>query len=133
MKLRKTRLSAVLTSLILLSASAAISAQEPKYKADVPTSVTTPDKVHTELLGDLEFFDGMPDKATVKKAYDFLDFSRGTEAFLNGIPAASVYALLEGFKEAGSSRVTWASSRPDGRPLALPDPQLDHRVRDDRD
>jgi len=76
-------------------------AQEPTFAGKVPESVTTPDKVHTELLGDLEFFDGMPSEATVEKAYDFLDFSRGAEAFLNGIPAASVYALLEGFKEAG--------------------------------
>jgi hypothetical protein len=76
-------------------------AQQPKYAANVPDAVKTPDKVHTELLGDLEFFDGAPSKATVKKAYDFLDFSRGTEAFLSGIPAASIYAMLEGFKEAG--------------------------------
>ena len=97
----RAQVSGVLRALLFLSASAAISAREPEYKASVPTSVTTPDKVQTELLGDLEFFDGMPNKETVEKAYDFLDFSRGTEAFLNGIPAASVYGLLEGFKEAG--------------------------------
>ena len=74
---------------------------KPEYSANVPESITTPDKVQTELLGDLEFFDGMPSKETVKKAYDFLDFSRGTEAFLNGIPAASIYAALEGLREAG--------------------------------
>ena len=27
----------------------------------------------TELLGELDFFDGMPSEATVKKTYDFLD------------------------------------------------------------
>jgi hypothetical protein len=85
----------------LLLVSTIVSAQEPKYAAKIPDSVKTPDKVHTELLGDLNFFDGAPSKATVKKVYDFLDFSRGTEAFLNGIPAASIYALLEGFKEGG--------------------------------
>jgi hypothetical protein len=53
------------------------------------------------LLGKLEFFDGMPSKDTVRKTYDFLDVSRASEAFLNGIPAASVYALLEGFKKVG--------------------------------
>tara|TARA_B110001450_G_C17626537_1_gene483397 strand:+ start:41 stop:1579 length:1539 start_codon:yes stop_codon:yes gene_type:complete len=73
----------------------------PKYSANVPESVTTPDRLHTELLGDLDFFDGMPSKETVNKAYDFLDFSRGTQAFLDGMPAASIYGLLEGFKEAG--------------------------------
>lgn len=78
-----------------------VMAQAPKYAADVPDSVLTPDKVSTELLGDLEFFDGAPSAATVKKAYDFLDLSRGSQAFLNGIPAASVYAMLEGLKAAG--------------------------------
>ena len=78
--------------------------QEAKYKADVPASVLTPDTVQTKLLGNLKFFDGMPDKDTIRKTYDFLDVARAAEAFLNGIPAASVYALLEGFKEAG---MTW--------------------------
>ena len=73
----------------------------PKYKADVPASILTPDTVKTQLLGDLDFFDGMPSKATVEKSYDFLDVSRGVEAFLSGMPAASVYAALEGMKAAG--------------------------------
>jgi hypothetical protein len=101
MNISVIQFSSITSALLLLSAFAAVSAQEPKYKANVPASVTTPDKVQTELLGDLEFFDGMPSKDTVKKAYDFLDTSRGAEAFLNGIPAASVYALLEGIKDAG--------------------------------
>ncbi|MCK4678151.1 MAG: hypothetical protein KAT48_08480, partial [Bacteroidales bacterium] len=75
--------------------------QKPKYSADVPEFLLTPDKVKTEFLGDLEFFDGMPSEATVKKTYDFLDLSRGVETFLNGMPAASLYAMLEGLKDAG--------------------------------
>ena len=75
--------------------------QKPKYSADVPESLLTPDKVKTEFLGTLKFFDGVPSEATVKKTYDFLDLSRGVDALLNGMPANSVYALLEGFKEAG--------------------------------
>ena len=75
--------------------------QKPKYTADVPKFLLTPDKVETEFLGDLEFFDGFPNEATVKKAYDFLDLARGVETFLNGIPAASLYAILEGLKDAG--------------------------------
>lgn len=57
--------------------------------------------METKLLGTLDYFDGMPSKATVEKAYDFLDVSRGVEAFLSGMPAASTYAALEGFKDAG--------------------------------
>lgn len=94
-------LSYTLLALTVGAVGSVHAAEEPRYKADVPASVTTPDTVKTDLLGDLKFFDGMPDKGTVRKAYDFLDTSRAAEAFLNGIPAASVYALLQGFKEAG--------------------------------
>lgn len=97
----QARLLATVIVAHLLFVTAGALAQSPKYAADVPDSILTPNKVHTELLGDLEFFDGAPSKATVRKAYDFLDLSRGSEAFLNGIPAASVHALLEGFRNAG--------------------------------
>lgn len=97
----KRLLVATYTGMLLISAVGVAWSQEQKFKANVPESVMTADKVHTELLGDLEFFDGMPSQATVKKTYDFLDFSRGVETFLSGIPAASVYALLEGFREVG--------------------------------
>ena len=93
----------VFTSItLLLTFSAwAKDAQTPKYAADVPEFLFTPDKVETDLLGDLEFFDGMPSEATVQKTYDFLDLSRGVDAFLNGMPATSTYAFLEGLKDAG--------------------------------
>ena len=93
----------VFTLLILMHSSFALAQepQKPKYAADVPEFLLTPDKVETDLLGDLEFFDGMPSESTVKKTYDFLDLSRGVEAFLNGMPATSIYAMLEGLKKAG--------------------------------
>ena len=77
------------------------SGANPKYSADVPESIKTPDTAKTESLGTLNFFDGMPDKATVKKVYDHLDLYRGVDAFLNGIPAASIYAMREGLKTVG--------------------------------
>ncbi|KPK55329.1 MAG: hypothetical protein AMS22_04680, partial [Thiotrichales bacterium SG8_50] len=73
---------------------------EPKYKADVPSSILTPNEVKTRL-GTLRFKDGAPDAETVKLAYDNLDFMRGVQAFLDGIPAASVYAMCKGFEGAG--------------------------------
>ena len=97
----KNKANFLIAALVGALTFTAAQAQSPKYAAKVPDSVATPDKLRTELLGDLEFFDGMPSKATVKKAYDFLDFSRGTQAFLDGMPAASIYGMLEGFKEAG--------------------------------
>lgn len=103
MKTTRTSVSlgAGLACAVAFATTSAPATPEPKFAAKVPEAVTTPAKVHTELLGELEFFDGMPSKATVKKAYDFLDISRGSEVFLNGIPAASIYALLEGMKEVG--------------------------------
>lgn len=76
-------------------------ADMPTYSANVPESVTTPDVVETEHLGKLRFLDGMPDDDTVRKVYDNLDFSRGVQTFLNGIPAASIHGLCSGLEEAG--------------------------------
>ena len=90
--------AAACATTLLASAAAA----EPKYKADVPSSLITPDKVQTELLGELTFRDGMPSEATVRKTYDFIDLSRAVDAFLDGIPATSIYAMLEGLKQAGA-------------------------------
>jgi hypothetical protein len=84
--------------LALIVTTMTASAQE--FKADVPKSITTPDSVETRI-GTLKFFDGLPDQETVQKVYDNLDFNRGTEAFMAGMPAASVQALCEGFSQAG--------------------------------
>jgi hypothetical protein len=90
-----------LSMFMVLSIVHAQDTTKPKYSADVPEYILTPDKVQTDLLGELNFFDGTPNKETSQKIYDFLDVSRGVEVFLNGIPAASIYAALEGFKQAG--------------------------------
>ena len=81
-------------------ATAPVAAEEPTYKADVPSSILTPDEVETRL-GALRFFDGAPDARTVELVYDNLDFMRGVEAFLDGVPAASIYGLAQGYREAG--------------------------------
>lgn len=67
----------------------------------MPESVLIPDVVETQRLGTLQFFDGMPSDQTVEKVYDNLDFARGVETFLTGVPAASLYAFVEGMKQAG--------------------------------
>ena len=100
---RKTKMISItmIAMMVMILPAMAKEPQKPKYAADVPEFLLTPDKVETELLGDLEFFDGMPSESTVQKTYDFLDLSRGVDAFLNGMPAASIYAFLEGLKDAG--------------------------------
>jgi hypothetical protein len=72
----------------------------PKYSTKVPPDIQTPNKVQTRI-GTLKFIDGAPDENTVKLVYDQLDFSRGIEAFLTGIPATSVYAACEGVDQVG--------------------------------
>jgi len=72
----------------------------PEYSAKVPPSIETPETVESRL-GTLKFFDGLPDDETVRKVYDQLDFSRGIEAFLSGVPAASLHAMCKGLDEAG--------------------------------
>lgn len=88
---------------MLLTANAAISQTQPKYSAKVPDSITTPDTVETRI-GTLRFLDGVPDDETVQRVFDQVDFGRGVEAFLSGVPAASVYGVCEGFSQAGVTR-----------------------------
>jgi len=93
-------MKAILAVVALAGALAITNAHAQKYKADVPKSVTTPDSVDTRI-GTLKFHDGLPDEETVKKVYDNLDFVRGVEAFLLGMPSASVQAMRLGFTKAG--------------------------------
>jgi hypothetical protein len=74
----------------------------PGYNTQIPEKIMTPDKVETRL-GTLEFFDGIPTKETAALVYDNLDFLRGVETFLNGIPAASLEGLRLGMAELGAT------------------------------
>jgi len=78
-------------------------AQAADYKmaTRIPAQITTPSSVDTRI-GKLDFFDGVPTADAATKAYDQLDFSRGIEAFLNGIPGASMVALRAGNRAVGS-------------------------------
>jgi len=67
----------------------------PGYNTKIPESIMTPDKVKTRV-GTLEFFDGIPTEKTAALLYDNLDFLRGVETFLNGLPAASLEAFRRG-------------------------------------
>lgn len=86
-----------------LICSTAVMAAPPKYSANIPESLLTPDVVDTRI-GQLKFNDGTPSHATVEMVYDNLDFYRGVDTFLTGIPAASVWALMEGMKEVGMDK-----------------------------
>ena len=103
MRIRKCASVAIALAMVfyVLPTTKAPAASKPKYSADLPMSVMTPDKVKTKSLGTLEFFDGMPSPETVQKVYDNLDLTRGVTTFLNAIPITSMYAMLRGLREAG--------------------------------
>ena len=88
--------TACLSALVLPAA-----AESPKFKADPPASILTPDEMNTSV-GKLRFKDGAPDADTVKLAFDQLDLGRGIETFMKGMPATSVYAACAGIASAGA-------------------------------
>jgi hypothetical protein len=71
-----------------------------KMTTDIPPEITTPDSVETRI-GSLEFFDGFPDDKTTQLVYDNLDFMRWVQAFLRGIPGASILAFLPAARKFG--------------------------------
>jgi len=106
-----------------LAAAGAHAADAPKMKmtTDIPESITTPDTVETRI-GTLKFFDGIPSKETSALVYDNLDFLRGVETFLNGIPAASIEGMRRGTVSLGatnSNQVVYFPDLLDSTPLFL--------------
>src|SRR4051812_43344639 len=83
-------LAAVCVSLVLPRVAA----------AQTPLSITTPDKVETRL-GTLDFKDGAPSKATLEKAYEYIDFTHAYNAFANTMQGVSLVAARRGFLDAG--------------------------------
>jgi len=81
------------------------SAQEKfKYTTEIPEGIITPDKVKTSI-GELNFTDGVPSRETSDKAYNFMDTARAADAFLKGMPAASLAAMLDGNRSIGAVEV----------------------------
>jgi hypothetical protein len=98
----KTLTAASLLSLLaaLGSLGAAHSADSPKFSADVPAKITTPETVDTKI-GTLNFRNGAPDDTTSALVYDNLDHMRGVQAFLRGMSATSVRAMCNGMDSVG--------------------------------
>lgn len=64
-------------------------------------AISIPDKVATPI-GELNFYDGVPTKATINTVYDNLDRTRGMGVFLNNIGAVSMYSVRRGLADAGA-------------------------------
>ena len=80
--------------------SGSASAAEYKMSTPTPAGIASPDKVETRL-GTLNFFDGFPDKASVEKLYDNLDFQRAVQAYLLALPPVSQAANRNAIRELG--------------------------------
>lgn len=80
-----------------------LSSIQNKFNTEVPAKILTPDKIETSI-GTLEFKDGVPSQQTATLVYNHLDFMRGVETFLNGIPAASIEGLRRGMQQAGATK-----------------------------
>ena len=103
--------------LAFLSPSAAAQSKRPKMATEMPAGIKAPAKVNTRL-GTLRTKDGFPDKATIKKVYDNLDFQRGVQAMLNTLQGASLVGMRRGLREFG----------PDNQTLVMFDELMDSRT-----
>lgn len=99
--------SSKLMPFAVLTLAACTSAPPPTYRmtTPIPPQITTPATVDTRI-GSLEYFDGVPTPQTAAKVYDNLDFMRGVEVFLNGVPGASMVAIRAGLRDAGATGST---------------------------
>lgn len=125
MKTSRTRhlVGTVFASFALTATATSSLAQEPTpgFNKRIPASIMTPDTVNTRI-GTLKFFDGIPSKETSTLVYDNLAFLRGVEAFLNGIPAASIEGMRLGSMSLGakdSNQVVYFPELMDSAPLFL--------------
>ena len=95
-----SRLSTILSTTSVLAVLALSTAQAEVAKATAE-AISMPDSVNT-AIGSLEFFDGVPNDATIDKLYDNLDRMRGVEVYLNNSGAASLNAMRAGNASIGA-------------------------------
>jgi hypothetical protein len=98
---------AVVTLIISLGTSAQAQEKTPGFNQKIPDKIMTPDTVDTRI-GTLKFVDGVPTPETTQKVYDNLDFLRGTEVFLNFVPATNLEGMRLGNVNRGATRTNQA-------------------------
>lgn len=72
-----------------------------KVSEGVLRSISTPNEVQTSI-GVLKFLDGAPYPETAQKVYDYLDTARAADAFMKGMPGASLKGLIDGAHAIGA-------------------------------
>lgn len=103
----QTVFNSILTVLVMIGLTGHCLADLPKMKmtTEIPDGIAIVDKLDTPI-GTLNFFDGVPDKETVRKIFDNLDLSRAVQTYLNTIQVASVQAMRRGILAFGPANYT---------------------------
>ena len=77
-------------ALAIVLALPGIQVAQAQVSPETLKAISMPDSVDTSI-GKLEFFDGVPNDASIDKLYDNLDRMRGVEVYLNNQGAASPF------------------------------------------
>ncbi|WP_424929343.1 DUF1254 domain-containing protein [Amaricoccus tamworthensis] len=100
------RLNHCLTGMVMaLMVMSGPGAAQMAMTTDIPDGITTPDNIETQL-GDLNFFDGVPDADTTGKVYSLYDFTNAYVAYLDGLKIASMDAMRRGLLSQGPANTT---------------------------
>ncbi len=101
----RTANAAVLTCWISASSLSAQEVPTMEMATPIPEGITTPDNLQTRV-GELNFFDGVPDVESAQKVYNLLDFTHAYQAVLDGTKIASMEGLRNGILEFGPANST---------------------------
>ena len=96
---------AILGLAFLTPGAVAQASDKPKMATQTPAGIAAPAEVKTRI-GTLRTKDGFPDKATLEKVFDNLDFQRGVQSVLTAMPGASLSAMRRGMREFGPDNQT---------------------------
>ena len=100
------RITMVLSVLGLLGLSTfSAGAQQYQYQTPMPPGIAAPDSLDTRF-GTLHFFGGFPDKASVDKLYDNLDFQRAVQAYLLALPVVNQVGNRDNILAIGPANTT---------------------------
>jgi hypothetical protein len=96
--------STIAASALAISGGIA-SAADFTFTTPMPPGVVAPDSVETRL-GTLKMFGGFPDKDSVQKLYDNLDFQQAVQAYLLAMPVVNQVGNRDGILSLGPPNTT---------------------------
>ena len=105
MFIKHFRYAAIYAALLSGSIAGAQEVRTMKMTTQIPEGVTTPDNIQTRV-GELNFFDGVPDAESAQKVYNLLDFTHAYQTFLDGTKIASMDGIRKGILEFGPANTT---------------------------